>query len=100
MNSQSRQSHIAREAHSSTHAPHNHEPNHATSAAPVFETELAESLAPELSSAAYATYMSADISDHGLGDASYPMADDLMWQLVNSQFPYSWLEADAIFDIF
>ncbi|KAE8369177.1 hypothetical protein BDV27DRAFT_153253 [Aspergillus caelatus] len=99
MNSQSRQSHIARKDHSSTHAPHNHVPNHATNA-PVFETELAESLAPELSSAAYATYMSADISDHGLGDASYPMADDLMWQLVNSQFPYSWLETDAIFDIF
>lgn len=99
MSYQTRHSHIAGEGSSSTHTPHNHVPNHATSI-PTFETELAESLGNQLSSTAYATYMSADISNRGVGDTSYPMADDLMWQLVNSQFPYSWLEADTIFDSF
>ncbi|KAK6819076.1 hypothetical protein RU639_008111 [Aspergillus parasiticus] len=95
----SRHPHIMGEGSSSTHAPHNHVPNHTTSV-PIFEPELAESLGTQLSSTAYATYMSTDISGHGVGDTSYPMADDLMWQLVNSQFPYSWLETDAILDIF
>ncbi|KAE8390393.1 hypothetical protein BDV23DRAFT_193791 [Aspergillus alliaceus] len=43
--------------------------------------------------------MGVEPCGHGVGDpAPYPLADDLMWQFVNSQFPYSWLESGIIVD--
>ncbi|KAB8256674.1 hypothetical protein BDV32DRAFT_141016 [Aspergillus pseudonomiae] len=98
MDYQNRESHMTGEGPSSTQAPPNHVPTNTS--VPALETELTQGLGPQLSSTAYTTYMSADVSEQGVGDVCYPMADDLMWQLVNSQFPYSWLGADAILDIF
>ncbi|KAE8372264.1 hypothetical protein BDV26DRAFT_286095 [Aspergillus bertholletiae] len=98
MGNASRQPHLAGDGHSSTDAPHNPVSNHTTSA-PAFEPELAASLDQQLSAGSYSMYMNAGLPDQGAVTASYPMADDLMWQLVNSQFPSSWLESEAILDL-